>query len=182
LRLKADNGGDGVLYRAAEPWDSTPTWNEVGDVLTGGPSVGVGLNDEISMEFDVTAHVELWANGTFNQGWVIKGGIDDCQAARIYNGTASASNKPRLRVIFIPPMPPDTAGPRVVDVDIGSTVSTHAERDVPVGSGEQIRTIPVARPNQIFVRFNENVTNVNVSAFSLVSANTGNTYQLATEE
>lgn len=166
LRLKAQVGGDGLMYRAGEPWDSTPTWNEVGDVLTAGSSIGVGLNTEQSIEFDVTSHVQLWADGTSNQGWVIKGFLDDCQAARIYNGSAGLNDRPRLRVYFIPP---DTTPPQVTDIDIGSTVSTHPDYDLPVGSGVQIKTVPIAKVNQVFVTFSENVTNVSASTVSLAT-------------
>jgi len=128
LRLKAEVGGDGLMYRAGETWDNTPTWDEVGDVLTAGGFIGVGLNTGQSMEFNVASHVQLWADGTSNQGWVIKGSSDDCQAARIYNGSASTSNRPRLTVVFVPP---DTTAPQVMDIDVGSSVSTHADYDVP---------------------------------------------------
>jgi hypothetical protein len=177
LRLRASMGGDGLLYRAAEPWDSTPTWNEVGDVATIGPSIGVGLNMNQSQEFDVTSHVQAWANGTTNQGWVIKGFLDDCMAAQIYGGTSASNNRPRLTVVYTPP---DTTPPTVDVVMLGSTLSTHADYIVPSGSGEQLRTVPVARINRIYVMFSENVTNVNSGAFSLVSSNTGTSYSLAT--
>jgi hypothetical protein len=74
-------------------------------------------------------------------------------------------------------IPPDITAPRVTDIDIGSSSSTHADYDVPVGSGEQIRTVPVAKINQIFVTFSENVSNF--SAATIVSANTGNNYAIA---
>jgi hypothetical protein len=102
LRLKAITGGDGILYRVGESWDSTPTWNEVGDALAdSGDSVGVGLNTGQSIEFDVTEHVQLWASGTFSQGWVIKGPNVDCAYADIYNGSASSTNRPRFhRIVY----------------------------------------------------------------------------------
>jgi len=168
LRLKAQVGGDGLLYRCAEPWGGSQpiTWNNLGgNVSTIGSSIGVGLNTGQSMEFNVASHVQLWANGTSNQGWVIKGSVNDCAQARVYNG-AGANDVPRLTVIFIPP---DTTAPQVMDIDVGSSVSTHADYDVPVGSGEQIRTVPVAKTNQVFVTFNENVTNVSATTVSLAT-------------
>lgn len=158
LRLKAQVGGDGLLYRCAIPWVNLPIWNDVdGLANTIGPFVGIAMNTNQSVEWPVTSHVQEWANGTPNQGWLIKGSVDDCSAARIYNGTAGVNDRPRLTVIFVPP---DTTAPQVMDIDVGSSVSTHADYDVPDGSGEQIRTIPVAKADQILVTFSENVTNV----------------------
>ena len=174
LRLRSEVTGDGLLYRCAEPWDSTPTWNEVGNAMTIGSSIGIG--NTTGPGFDVTTHVQAWADGVSNQGWVIKGAVNDCTQARIYNGAASDSLRPRLTVVFAPP---DTTPPQIVDIDVGSTTSTHADYDVPVGSGQQITRIPVAKINQIIVTFSEHVTNVNAGAFQLQSANTATTYPLA---
>jgi hypothetical protein len=125
LRLRAQVGGDGQLYRCAESWDSSPTWNELGgNVSTIGSSIGVGLNTGQSIEFDVTSHVQLWADGTSNQGWVIKGSVNDCAQARVYNGFAGPNDVPRLTVIFVPPVPPDTTPPQVVDIDIVRPMET----------------------------------------------------------
>jgi hypothetical protein len=169
LRLKAQVGGDGLLYRAGEAWNNLPTWQVVGDVLTAGGFIGIGMNTNEGVEWPVTSHVQLWANGTSNQGWVIKGSSDDCQAARIYNGSAGANDKPRLTVIFIPPVPPDTTPPKITDLDIGSTVSPHPDYDVPAESGVQIKTVSVAQANQVFVTFSENVTNVSATMVSLAT-------------
>lgn len=165
LRQKAEIGGDGLLYRAGEVWDAIPTWNELGDVMIVGSSIGVGQNTGQSQEFDVTSHIQLWSDGTSNQGWVIKGAISDCQAARIYNGTASSSNRPRLTVIFVPP---DTTSPRVSNVTISNGTTTY---NVPTGSGEQMRTVPIAMPNKVIVTFNEDVANTvgNISVKSAIT-------------
>ena len=153
LRIKSAVTGDGIMYRSGLQWSSSSTWNSLGDVLPGGTGIGVG---NTSQEFNVTSHVALWASGGSNQGWVIKGTVDDCAAARIYNGTASDTLKPRLTVIFTPP---ETTPPIVTDVDVSSTVSGQAY-DVVAGSGEQLRTIPIAKPDRVFVTFSEGVTNV----------------------
>jgi hypothetical protein len=92
LRLRAAVGGDGLLYRCAEAWSNLPTWSALGDVTTIGSSLGIGLNDEQSNEFDVTSHVQAWVAGAPNYGWVIKGFVDDCDEARVYNGSAGQSD------------------------------------------------------------------------------------------
>jgi hypothetical protein len=177
LQIRAQVGGDGQLYRAGESWDSTPTWNEVGDVLTAGTPIGVGLNSGQSGDYDVTAHVQLWANGTSNQGWVIKGFADDCQAAKIYNGSAGDDDKPHLTVVFTPPGGgSDTTPPKVMDVQIGSTLSPHAVYDVPVGSGAQLETVPVGKINQVFVKFSENVNGLTSSKFDFYDTTTQTVY------
>ena len=121
---------------------------------------------------NVTSHVQLWANGTSNQGWVIKGYVDDCSTARIYN----VSTIPRLIVTYTPP---DTTPPRITDIDVWSSVGTHASYDVPVGSGIQLTTIPVGSVNRFYVKFSEPVTNLSASSFELRSAITSSTYALA---
>ena len=169
LRLKAHVGGDGNLYRAAEPWSSSSTWNSVGDVMTIGSAVGVGLNTGQSQEFTVTSHVQAWANGSSNFGWVIKGVLDDCSAAEIYNGNDTSTNRPRLTVTYTPP---DTTAPRVSNVTVASATTTY---DVPSGSGEQMRTVPVANVSKVIVTFDEDVINTSTN-ISLKSAITNATY------
>jgi hypothetical protein len=180
LRLRAQIGGDGLLYRAGEQWDATPTWGEVGgDVLPAGTFIAVGRNTGQSIDVPVTEHVQLWANGTTsNQGWVIKGDFnnDDCAAARMYNGSAGVDDRPRLRVIYDAPGGGDATKPTIMDVDVGSTTSPHADYDVPDGSGEQLRTIPLAKINQFFVKFSEHVTGVTDSKFDFYNVTTQSVY------
>jgi hypothetical protein len=179
LELTAEVGGDGLLYRCAEPWVNLPTWDDLGDVFTSGPFIGIGLNSGQQKEFDVTSHVQAWANGASNYGWVIKGDTDDCQAARIYNGSAGAADRPRLRVEFTPPTS-NPGAPKVSDVDVGSSVAvlSHSNYDVPVGSGQQIKTIPVGRIDEFYVTFNEDVS-IGRANFRLLSLQAGANYQLA---
>ena len=66
-------------------------------------------------------------------------------------------------------------GPRVTDVRIGSTLSVHADYQIPTGSGEQIRTVPVGQANQVEVVFSEDV-NVSQGDLALVGAYSGNSY------
>ena len=50
--------------------------------------------------------------------------------------------------------------PKIVGVTIATTgtTSVSAPYDVPVGSGEQLRTVPVGQANQIIIHFSEDVT------------------------
>ncbi|HYO24145.1 MAG TPA: DNRLRE domain-containing protein [Lacipirellulaceae bacterium] len=164
LRLKAQVGGDGEMFRCGEPWNNLPTWSQLGSVATIGGFIGVGLNTNQSQEFTVTSHVQAWADGQANFGWVIKGGefVDDCQAARIFNGSAGTSDRPRLTVIFAPPN-----GPRVSAVKLGSNVSVDPDYVVPTGSGAQIASTPIAAINQVFVTFDKAVNSATVTSSSV---------------
>jgi hypothetical protein len=183
LRLKAHTGGDGLLYRCNESWNNLPTWSQLGDVATVGASITVGLSTDQSLEFAVTSHVQAWAGGASNHGWVIKGFVDDCQEAGIYNGSAASTDRPRLIVHFTPPPPPTPGAPKVHDVYVGSSVAptSHLNDDVPVGSGEQIRTIPVGKIDEFYVYFNEDVS-ISRANFRLLSLQAGANYQLAAGE
>ncbi len=166
LRLTPISTGDGWLYRATEPWDGSSTWNSIGDVgAIFSDRKPAGINLPITT-ITVTDHVALWASGTFNNGWVLKGGVVDTTDTEIYDGAAGDTLAPRLRVAFIPP---DSTPPTVTDIDIGSTISSHPDYDVPAGSGVQIKTVPVAQANQVFVTFSENVTNVSASTVTLTT-------------
>jgi hypothetical protein len=119
LRLTALVGGDGVMWRAANPWNSSSTWNSFGGSSLNhflSPSEGIGLNTEQGKEFDVTEEVQRWMNGEANQGWVLKGSTLDCAAARVYSNT-SATKFPRLTVTYIA----DTTPPRVSNVFFASS-------------------------------------------------------------
>lgn len=80
----------------------------------------------------------------------------------------------------------DTTSPSLDGVALGSTLSLHIDYAVPVGSGEQLRTAPVALINQIAISFDEpvdveigdlTVTGVNVPSYSVVGFN----YNAATD-
>lgn len=164
LRLSAISGGDGLLYRAAEPWDASSSWNSLGDVATVGSSKAARINTTLTI--DVTDHVALWSDGTFSFGWVLKGAVNDTTDTEIQNGAAGTSLAPRLQVTFIPP---DSTPPTITDLDIGSTISSHPMYDVPAGSGMQLKTVAVAKVNVIFVTFSENVTNVSGTTVTLAT-------------
>ena len=70
--------------------------------------------------------------------------------------------------------------PKIVGVTIATTgtTSVSAPYDVPVGSGEQLRTVPVGQANQVVIHFSEDVTVVQGN-LTWVS-NQGNTYSIAT--
>jgi hypothetical protein len=51
----------------------------------------------------------------------------------------------------------DTVAPQVLSVSIGSTVSLHPNYVIPAG-GDQLRTVPVGRPDQLIVEFSEPVS------------------------
>lgn len=55
--------------------------------------------------------------------------------------------------------------PRVTKVEIKGTTTTHAPYTVPVGNGEQMRTVPVGGANLIAIQFDSNVQLVNNSLF-----------------
>jgi hypothetical protein len=63
----------------------------------------------------------------------------------------------------------ETSAPRVVSVSIGSSITALDPDPVfPVpDSGEQIRTVPIARPNQLVVRFSKNVTVPSTAPYGL---------------
>jgi hypothetical protein len=70
--------------------------------------------------------------------------------------------------------------PKVVGVTISTTgtSSTSAPYDVPVGSGEQIRTVPVGQANQILIHFSEDVTIA--PGYLTPMSSQGHTYTIAT--
>lgn len=170
LRINPVTQGDGNLFRVAEPWDGSSTWASLGDVATLGVGKPAGTNTGQTKEIDVTDHVVAWLGGAANLGWVLKGQTVDCLDAVIHNGSALENVRPRLTILYIPP---DTTAPRVADIDVGSSLSGHPTYDVPVGSGLQLKTVPVGRVNRILVGYTEDVTNVSAASFTLVDSNSG---------
>jgi len=69
--------------------------------------------------------------------------------------------------------------PKVSAVKIGSSNAGvgHADYTVPVGSGDQLKTVPVGSPNEIIITFTEAVT-VNKNHLSVVGADSGTTYNV----
>lgn len=102
------------VYLLTRPWDENSTWNSLTGGLTTGADLGIllgsflGDNDPDSDAFrmiDVTAAVQLWANGQANYGFAILpqiiSGNDD--GIEIYS--AQAGNilyRPSLEVSYIP--------------------------------------------------------------------------------
>jgi hypothetical protein len=71
--------------------------------------------------------------------------------------------------------------PKVSAVKIGSSSGSvgHADYAVPVGSGDQLKTVPVGSPNEIIITFTEAV-NVVKGQLSVVGAHSGTTYNVGT--
>jgi hypothetical protein len=72
LRLRSVTTGDGNMYRAGVPWNSSSTWNSLGGDVPPADSTTIGIGNT-TLEFTVTSHVALWVAGTHaNEGWVLK--------------------------------------------------------------------------------------------------------------
>jgi hypothetical protein len=165
LQLRPSTGGDGVLYRCAvNPVGAT--WNSVGgNFSTVGAGTGVGANTGVAVNVDVLATVNLWLGGAANFGWVIKGGASDCTDTVYFGPGSGSSNAPRLAIFYFIP---DTTAPRVSGVRVESTISVHNPYQVPSGSGVQLQTVSLAKPNRLVVTFNEAVQNAgSASSYSL---------------
>lgn len=166
LRLYATStgGGDAQVFRAAEYWDFASTWNDLGNVATVGASKGAGVSSGSFVDISVEDHLALWDSGTYNDGWVIKGAVTDTTDTEFGNG--SSGTAPRLQISYTPP---DTTPPAVRNVVIRRSSATYT---VPVGSGQQIKTIPLASVTAIDVTFSEDVS-IGASNVAVTSAISG---------
>jgi hypothetical protein len=73
----------------------------------------------------------------------------------------------------------DIIGPQVIDLDVAGSSSIHIDYDVPVGSGQQLYTIPIGGADTFHIQFSEHVM-IDADDFSLVSAiNNTKSYALA---
>jgi hypothetical protein len=80
--------------------------------------------------------------------------VSDCTDTIYHPPGSGSTNAPRLRIVYTLP---DTTGPRVNSVSVESSVSVHAAYPVPVGSGVQLQTVNLAKPNRLVVTFDEAV-------------------------
>ena len=69
----------------------------------------------------------------------------------------------------------DTIGPRVMDVKVSGSASTHAVYDFVgvVGSGQQLRTVPVGGLNRIEISFGEQVALPQTNPLTLTGLHNG---------
>jgi hypothetical protein len=112
-----DTGHGSPLYRMLMSWDvETSTWNSWSDGVQPNDSEARSVADsqlalfdgsditEIgSYPVDVTPDVVAWANGEANYGWVMPGWMDRLDGTAISSSRAAdLSDRPRLRVLWVP--------------------------------------------------------------------------------
>lgn len=127
-------GHGGHFHRMLIPWQDTDTWNTFGNGITNDgvkAAVATSMTAGSSnldffvqggyLEYELTADVAAWANGTPNYGWVILPWVNGNDGW--FFGTAQNANvnyRPQLRVYYTPA----AAGPTSTHIGTVSRVGT----------------------------------------------------------
>jgi hypothetical protein len=173
--LRADANGNGVVDSAdLDAWEDNQ-----GDFLPLRKIGGADLNDdEIVDGFDIA----MWENG-FGGG--IAGDVDGDGDSDGADFLMIQRVMDDFSVWYVDPTPAVAAAtigaaPQVTNVYVSGSLSTHSVANFSqvVGSGQQLRTVPVGGADTISIVFSENV-NVAPDSLLVVGLETGNVPTLA---
>jgi hypothetical protein len=73
----------------------------------------------------------------------------------------------------------DIVAPQVTGVTIGSSISSSADYSVPVGSGNQLKTVPVGQANEVSITFSEAIDTTSLIGFLSVVSHEGHSYSIS---